>query len=238
MAIAAPDNVPIKEEPKQPEAKAPEKKPEPAPTPEKSAREIELEGQLKERDTKIADLSTGIATIEERQRQLDAAKNQASSDTELEKELEEIENLRLSDPVAAVKRNAELLKKISSSASTRARGEISQQAQLDKLRTGVKSSNPDFDDDVVDYVMERADALARTGKFKTADEAIAAATTLVKSKFEGYAAKRNAVPALPPGARAEGGGNPPPVPEKKDAPLPTPSEELNARKDAQQKKIL
>jgi hypothetical protein len=119
-----------------------------------------------------------------------------------------------------------------------AQGAVSQQTTIQNLKMGVKSSNPEFDDDVVDYVMERADMLARTGKFKTAQEAIEAATTLVKSKFEGYAQKRNQTPPLPEGARAESGNNPPPAPPVKEATIPTPSEELEQRRASLSKKII
>lgn len=206
----------------------------PVETPEQKAERLEKE--LRERDGKIQDLSTTIATIEQRQRQLET--QQPPQGDELQKELEAIEELRLTDPAAAAKKNAELLRKISDTAAQRAQSSIAYQTVIDKLRAGVKAENPDFDEDVLDYVMERADKLATTGKFKTAEEAVKAATTLVKSKFEGYAQKRNATPPLPPGALAENGGNPPPAPEPKDTPLPTAAEEIGQRKDALQRKII
>ena len=231
----------IKQEVKAPESKAPEPKAPETKAPEMSAeakRLSDLEAQLKERDTKISDLSTTISTIEERQRQIEAAKQIQQSDDDLEKRLQQIEEIRLTDPNGAAREQAKLFKEIRSSAAQQAQGAVSQQATLEKLRSGVKSSNPDFDDDVVDYVMERADVLARTGKFKTADEAIEAATTLVKSKFEGYAKKRNASPVIPDGAKAETGNNPPPATTPKEAVIPSPAEELEARKSAQQRKII
>ena len=246
MGIQAPEEIKadVKETPAAaPAPAAKENTPSPAAapaglSPEAQKIKDEYEAKIKERDAKISDLSTSISTIEERQRQLDAQNHSKQTDDEMETELQEIEDLRLSDPTAAVKRTAELFKKNRASAANMAQSAVSQQATIEKLKAGVKSSNPDFDDDVVDYVMERADALARTGKFKTADEAIQAATTLVKSKFDGYASKKNAVPPLPPSAQVEGGGNTPPTPAPKDTPPLSPTEELNERKASQFKKII
>ena len=119
-----------------------------------------------------------------------------------------------------------------------AQNTIAQQAIIDKLREGVKSSNPDFDEDTVDYVMQRADMLATTGKFKTAKEAVDAALGLVKSKFDAYANRRNAVPPLPAGARAETAPPAAPAPVQKDEALPSASDELKTRQEGQLKKIL
>ena len=247
MAIAPPEpgkENPPAQPPANPPPAAPPANPPPAAPPanppaetadQKAAR---LEQELKDAQAKNTDLSTTIATIEERERDLRARAAGGPKEDEIAKELEEIENLRLTDPQAASKRNADLLRKISDSAATRAQVTITQQATIDKLRAGVRSSNPDFDDEVIDYVMERADRLATTGKFKTADEAVTAAVTLVKSKFDGYALKKNAAPPLPPGARAEGGGNPPPAADPKPEALPTPAEELGQRREAMQKKII
>lgn len=220
-----------------PTENAPPATPPPSSPPAETAdqKATRLEKELQARDTKINDLATTIATIEQRQRTLET---HAPKDDEIQKELEAIEELRMTDPLAATKKNADLLRKISDSSTQRAQGAMAYQAVVDKLRTGVKSANPDFDDEVVDYVMERADKLATTGKFKTAEEAVNAAVTLVKSKFDGYAQKRNATPPLPPGAVVETGGNPPPAPAKKDDALPSASEEIGQRKEALQKKIL
>ena len=225
-------------DPPQPPAEPPVPPPTPPPageTAEQKANRLEKElGDAKAQNT---DLSTTIATIEQRNKQLQESGGGLKQD-EIDKELNEIEELRITDPSAAVRKNAELLRKITRSASSMAQSAVTQQAIIDQLRTGVKSSNPEFDDDVVDYVMERADRLATTGKFKTAKEAVDAAVTLVKSKFDVYAHKKNAVPPLPPGARAEGGGNPPPAPAPKDEALPTPAQELDQRRGDLQRKIL
>ena len=243
----APDTEIVTPEPKAPEAKATEKAPEqkapetpPAKTEVSEAQKIrdEYESKLKERDTKISDLSTTISTIEQRQRELETAKHTKQTDDELETRLQEIEEMRLTDPQNAAKETAKLFRETQSRASQQAQGTISAQSQIEKLKMGVKSSNPDFDDDVVDYVMERADTLARTGKFKTAQEAIEAATTLVKSKFDGYASKKNATPPLPEGAKAEIGNNPPPVKTVTEPELPTVSQELEARKANLNKRII
>jgi len=218
---AAPPDASVQQTPAQSEAK----------------RVAELEAALKERDAKINDLATTVSTIEQRQREIQERSTVASED-ELERRLNEIEELRLTDPITASKKNAQLLKDIQAQAAQRAQGAISQQTMLDKLKAGVKSANPEFDDDVVDYVMERADMLAKTGKYRTADEAIKAATTLVKSKFDTYAQKRNIVPPLPEGARAETANNPPPAAEPKDKPIPSPLEELESRRMVTQRKII
>lgn len=217
-----------------------EKAPEPVKVEVSEAQKLrdEYEAKIKERDAKIADLSTSISTIEQRQRELESAKQSKQTDDELEKRLQEIEDMRLTDPQAAAKETAKLFRETQSRASQQAQGTISAQAQIEKLKMGVKSSNPDFDEDVVEYVMERADVLARTGKFKTAQEAIDAATTLVKSKFDGYASKKNLTPPLPEGAKAEVGNNPPPVPKAVEAELPTASQELEARKAKIHSKII
>jgi len=230
----------LKEEIK-PEVKLEEKSSEPITPPvvsPEAKRLADLEREIKERDAKISDLSTTISTIEERQRQIETAKNSKQTDDELEQRLQQIEEMRITDPQGAAKETAKLFKETQARASQQAQGAVSQQATLEKLKMGVKSSNPDFDDDVVDYVMERADMLARTGKFKTAEEAIAAATTLVKSKFDGYAQKRNSTPPLPEGAKAETGNNPPPTPVAKEPVIPSPNEELEARKSTLQRKII
>ncbi len=198
----------------------------------------EYEAKIKERDSKIADLSTSISTIEQRQRELESAKTTKVTDDEIEQRLTQIEEMRLTDPQAAAKETAKLFRETQSRAAQQAQGTISAQSQIEKLKLGVKSSNPDFDDDVVDYVMERADTLARTGRFKTAQEAIEAATTLVKSKFDGYASKKNAAPPLPEGAKAEVGNNPPPAPKPIETALPSASEELEARKAKIHSKII
>jgi len=198
----------------------------------------EYEAKIKERDAKIADLSTSISTIEQRQREIEASKQAKVTNDEIEQRLQQIEELRLTDPQTAAKETAKLFRETQSRAAQQAQGTISAQAQIEKLKMGVKSSNPDFDDDVVDYVMERADVLARTGKFKTAQEAIDAATTLVKSKFDGYASKKNQAPPLPEGAKAEVGNNPPPAPKAVETPIPTASEELEVRKAKINSKII
>lgn len=216
-----------------PPAEAPPAPAAPAATPPGETAEAKA-ARLERENT---DLQTTLATIQNRNREV-AERGGGMKEDELDKELERIEDLRLTDPAAAVKANGELLRKITRSASSMAQGAMTQQTIINKLRDGVKASNPDFDDDTVEYVMERADRLATTGKFKTPEEAISAAVDLVKSKFDSYAKKKNAVPPLPPGARAEGGGNPPPAPEPKDPILPTAAEEIQQRKEGQQKKIL
>lgn len=216
-----------------------------APNPGPSAEELrkqneELQSQLKERDSKIADLETTRATIEARQKQIDADKLKQNADATLQKRISQINERRAYDPEGADADLASLLSEVKSQAAQdavmQAQQVISNQTTIEKLRAGVKSANPEFDDDVVDVIMERANTFAETGKYRSADEAIKAATDFVKSKFEGYAKKRNAIPPLPDGARAEGGGaNVPPKPPEPEKVL-SPLEELEAANTAKEKR--
>lgn len=199
----------------------------------------ELQNQMKERDSKIADLETTRATIEARQRQIDADKLKQSTDETMQKRISSINERRAYDPEGADAELASLLSEVKSQAAkdavTQAQQVIAHQTTLDKLWNGVKSST-DFDDDVVDVIMDKANQLASTGKYRTAEEAVKAATDFVKTKFEGYAQKRNAVPPLPDGARAEGGGaNTPPAPPPPEKVL-SPLEELEAANAAKEKR--
>lgn len=241
-----PDEIkPGEGQPAQPAGSADQSAPTPNPGP--SAEELlkqkqELENQLKERDAKIADLETTRATIEARQRQVEETKLKQSTDAELKERIKQINDRRAYDPDGADAEMAQLLaereKRIAEEAVTKATGAITQQTFIEKLKSQVKSSNPEFDDDVVDVVMSRADALARTGKYKTADDAVKAATEFVKSKFESYAQKKNAVPPLPSGALAEGGGAnfppKPPEPPKEKSPL----EEMEEANEAKRRRLL
>jgi predicted nuclease with TOPRIM domain len=149
----------------------------------------ELQDQMKERDTKIADLETTKATIETRQRQIDEAKIKQTTDETLKQRISQINERRAYDPDGADAEMANLLSEVrtqtAQDAVRQAQVIITQQTTLEKIRMGVKSSNPDFDDDVVEVIMQRANILASTGKYKTADEAVKAATDFVKQKFEG-----------------------------------------------------
>jgi type VI protein secretion system component VasK len=224
----------------QPAGGAPENPP--APNPGPSADELlkqkqELEEKLKEKDTKIADLENTRATIEARQRQIDEAKIKQTTDEELKAKIKSINERRAYDPDGADAEMASLLTEVKTqsakSAVEQAQAIISQQTTIEKLKMSIKSSNPEFDDDIVDLTMQKANQLASSGKYKTADEAIRAATDFVKSKLDGYAKKKNAAPPLPDGARAEGGGAnqppKPPEPPKEKSPLEE-IEELNATK--------
>lgn len=218
----------------------------PAPNPSPSADELlkknqELEKQIKERDTQIADLSTTKATIEARQKQMDEDRRKQTTNSDLTAKLKQINEKRAYDPEGADADMANLLSEVQEQASkdavVRAQQTVTAQTTIEKLRMGVKSSNPDFDDDVVDVIMSRANELALSGKFKTADEAIKAAIDFVKSKFDSYAQKKNAVPSLPDGTFAETGANKPPE-KAKETPIPTPEQEIEERKTIQQKKII
>lgn len=214
----------------------------PAPNPGPSVDELlkqkeELEAKLKERDTKIADLETTNATIAARQRDVDAAKAKQTTDADLKRRISQINERRAYDPEGADAEMASLFAEVKSQSTDeavkKAQAAMTQQTTLEKLRTGVKSSNPEFDDDIADLVMAKANEFATTGRYKTADEAIKAATDFVKSKLDSYAQKKNAVPQLPPGARAENGGSnqppKPPEPEKEKTALDE-IEEFNTAK--------
>lgn len=202
----------------------------------------DLENQLKERDTKISDLETTQATITARERQVAEEKLKQSSDTNLAERIKQINERRAYDPAGADTEFASLLaeqrRQAADDAVKQATQTISQQSALDKLRNGVKGANPDLDDELVDDIMAKANVLASTGKYRSADEAITAATKYVKGKLETYALKKNAVPPLPDGARAEAGGSnqpPPPIkPEKEKSPL----EELEEANEAKRKRYI
>jgi len=200
----------------------------------------ELQNQMKERDAKIQDLETIRATIEARQRQVDDANTKAKTDEGLRDRIKTINDRRAYDPDGADTEMATLLSEVQSKAAQtavqQAQAAMTQQTTIQKLKNGVKSANPDFDDDVVDVIMERANSFATTGKYRTAEEAIKAATDFVKAKFEGYAQKKNAIPPLPEGASAEGGGaNNPPTPPPPNKVL-SPLDELEAANDAKSKR--
>jgi hypothetical protein len=108
---------------------------------------------------------------------------------------------------------------------------------FEKLRNGVKSANPEFDDEVTDLVMNHAESLAASGKFRDAQSAVNEATKYVKSKLDAYASKKNAVPPLPAGAGGEHGGNPPPAKPTQEK-IPTDEEEFESRRVANSRKVL
>jgi len=212
----------------------------PAPNPGPSAEEKlkqEYEAKLKEKDAQIADLETTRATIEARQRQVEEDKTKQSADVEMKNRISRINERRGYDPEGADAEMASLLTDVKTQAQqnavTEAQRIISSQTTIEKLKLGVKASNPEFDDDVVEVIMQQANGFASTGKYKSAQEAIDAATKFVKSKFDAYAQKKNAAPALPAGAMAEGGGaNQPPKPAEplKEKSALEEIEELNAAK--------
>jgi hypothetical protein len=221
--------------------------PTPTPNPGPSVEDLqkqlnEVQDQIKERDAKIADLETTRATIEARERQVKEQELRKNADADMKQRIAKINERRAYDPEGADGEMASLLSEVQSKAASdavsKAQQVINHQTAIEKLKSGVKTANPDFDDDVVDVILDRANALAGTGKFKTAEEAVKAATDFVKQKFEGYAKKRNAIPPLPPGASAEGGGSntPPPTPEP--AKEVSPQEEIEALNEANRKRRL
>lgn len=219
----------------------------PAPNPGPSAEELrkqneELQKQLKEKDTKISDLETTRATIEARERQVKEDELRKTADKDLEFRLNKINERRAYDPQGADADFAVLLKeereRAVKDAEARAEAKITQKTFIETLRNGVKSANPDFDDEVIDVIMNNANRLAATGSYKTPEDAVKAATDYVKTKFDNYAKKKNAVPPLPEGAKAEGGGGNTP-PEKPETPKEkTLLEELEEANDARNKKAL
>jgi len=209
----------------------------------------ELETALKERDAKIQDLETTRATLETRlsgAHRPDPApqQNPPSNDQEAHRTQERIQAIlekSLVDPAAAAKEMNSLLADVTTQASRsaviEAQRAMTSQKTIETLRSGVKSSHPEFDDEVVDLVMERANALATTGRFKTAEDAVKEAAKQVREKFDRYATSKNAVPPLPPAANAETGHNPSPEKPKTEK-VEEPSEWLQKQQSAKQKKIL
>lgn len=195
----------------------------------------ELEDALKERDAKISDLTTTKATLEARYGAPDAV---PGSDGDVNSRVKRILENSTYDPDNASKDLTGILSEVESKAVARAQQVIQAQTYLEKLKLGVKSSNPEFDDEVVDLIMDRANQLAQQpGKYKSAEDAVKDATTYVKSKFEAYAQKTKAVPPLPAGAAAETGGNPAPSAPKQEK-IPQAEEVLEGRITAKSKKIL
>lgn len=202
----------------------------------------ELENKLKERDQQIADLETTRATIEARQRQVEDDRSKTQSSSALQQRISQINERRTWDPDGADAEMASLLTEVQSKAAQdavlKAQQTITQQTYVEKLRTKVKNENPLFSEKVVDVIMNEANSLANSGRYRTPDECIKAATEIVKQEFEGYSSKKNAVPPLPAGASAENGGAnnqpEPPKPTKEMSPL----EELEAHNMAKRKKLM
>lgn len=207
----------------------------------------ELLTQVKDRDGKIADLSTSVATIEERMRQINAQpKSQVNQDTQAK--VKSILDKAQYDVDGAASDMSTLLSEMQQGSTKDLNAKVStiinQQNVISELRKGVKDKYSDLDDDIIDTIMERANMLAtvdkqtNANKFKSAQEPIEQAAQFVISKLDAYAKKKNATPPLPPGASAESGPNnpppPPPTPEK----VQTPLEELETRKKGLQSKII
>ena len=209
------------------------------PTSEELQKKIkELEEKEKEKDAKLAEAQTTLATIEARKKEIEAQKLKESTSADTQARIKRItENMSI-DPDTASRELAQLLSeqetRVAQEVEKRATAAVQGQTMIEKLRAGIKVSNPDFDEEVVDDVMAKANMLAATGKYKTPDEAIKAASDYVKSKFESYAQKKNAVPKLPAGASAENRGNnappPPPPPVREVSPLEE-LEDFNAAKE-------
>lgn len=235
---------PNKKEEKPVDPNAGNPQPQPPPQEDWKAKWEESEKLRKDQDSKINDLQTTLQTIQTR---FDTNKNQPNhqdpsnqGDDEDAEFVEIIETAQF-DKDSAKRRLAQLRAKqkaqIAQEAVKLATGQITAQTTLEKLKAGVKSSHPEFDDEVVDVVMGRANEIAASGKFKTAEEAVNEAAKYIKSKFDSYASKVKAVPPLPPGAGAEGGSNPAPsapVTEK----VEEPSDFVESMITAKSKKIL
>jgi hypothetical protein len=215
--------------------------PNPATSDEQQKKIKELEEQIKERDAKNAELSTTLATIEARKKEIETQRLKETSDADLQEKIKRITGNLSIDPENAGAELANLLSEVKSKAAKEAVQEamsvIQGQSAMEKIRSGIKSNNADLDDELIDDVMAKANMLASTGKYKTAEEAIDAATKYVRGKLDAYATKKNASPKLPDGARAEGGsGNnlPPPLPPPKEV---SPLEEIEALNEAKKKKL-
>lgn len=241
--------VPVKEGETKPVVPAAEVKPPVVPAPAASnppaddpaAKIARLEQELKERDQKLSDATTTLQTIQSREDQLRKQKEGTEKTNQLQERTKQILEKAAYDPDSSARELTELLSEVQSGASTdavqKAIQTIQAKTDLDKIRTGVKSANLDFDEEITDLVMERANVLAASGKFKTADEAVKEATVYVKNKLDGYAAKKNQVPPLPAGALGEQGNNPAPKPQVQEK-IETPEEYIAGLQDSKQKKIL
>lgn len=193
--------------------------------------------ELKKKDAQIQDLQNTVATIEERTRAL-TAKGDNKGASDINDRVEKIMENSVVDPKAAAAEMTKLLNEMQTGAVTQAQSVIAGQTIVEKLKNGVRQAHPNFDDATVEYVMQQADAYAKTGKYKTAKEAVDAAANYTKSVFDNYAKKANVAPPLPPGAGAKTGPNTPPAPAPAAPVLPTPGEEIAERQTAQQRKII
>jgi len=237
---------PVEGEEVKPEGEQPANN-EPNQNPDETSRKIaELEEALKDSSTKISDLSTTIATMNQREREISKA-SEDDNDVELEERAEKILENAQYDPKTAAKELTKFIKDSSrknvnpDAVIAKAKQAMQNEAKLDKLRMGIKLSNPNFDDDVVKTIMERAGMIAdemyrRNDTSKTAEQIVKQATDFVKAKFDNYAKSMNAAPPLPEGARAENGGNTPPAPVKKEE-VPTPESEISERQKTLQNKV-
>lgn len=205
----------------------------------------DLQKQIKDRDTQIADLNTTKATLEARYTQVNQppANEVIQKTDDIKERTKRILQNAAYDPDSASVELANLLTETSSKASreavVQAQQAINSQNFVTTLKAGVKTSNPEFDDEIVELIINRADEIAvkQKGKYKTAQEYVNEATQYVKTKLDIYAQKKNAIPPLPDGARAETGSNRSPEPQKVDV-VPSAEQELATRKEGMQKKIL
>lgn len=233
----------VNQDPK-PEGNEPKVTPEPnqQPVVDHAKRVKELEDQMKEKDRKLAERETELATIEQRKRDLEAQRLKQQGDADFQARLKRATELAAIDPENSSKEMASLLAESEERAAQRAaekiRREVEGQSFVDKLKAGVKSANPDLSDKHVNSIMDLAGMYASSGKFKTPDECVKAAEIEVKSMLEEYAQKKNAKPELPSGARAEGGSGNGLPPKSEPEKLMSPLEEIEAHNQARQRKSL
>lgn len=198
----------------------------------------ELEDQIKERDAKLSETQTTLATIEARKREIESQRIKETTDAELQSRINKVvENTNL-DPESAKVELGKILSDTEKRAAEKALNAVQMQTTIERIRNDIKTANTDLDEDLIDDIMDKADQFAMSGKYRNPKEAIEAATKDVRMKLERYANKKNAVPKLPTGARAEGGGNnaPPaqPAPQKEISDL----EELEQHNAAKFKKTI
>lgn len=242
-----PQGTQVQEPPKETPAQNP---PQPAPQGDETARKIkELEDKLNESNRVNSDLKTTISTIQSRYDQIDKAVKGGEgnrwneSKQEILSKAKQIMANAAYDPDRAAEELTGLISEMQTSTSQeavrQAQAVISGQTFMEKLRTKLQKDNPDFDDDTVDFIIDRANQLAGTGKYKDADSAVKDATTFVRSKFDNYAQKKNVTPPpIPAGAQGETGANKPPEPAPAKEEPKTPLQELEDRKAGLQKKVL
>lgn len=214
------------------------------PADDASRKVAELEAQLRERDSKLQEVTTTLQTINSRMDQVQNAYSGTSNVNKvnpLQERTKQILERAAYDPENASSELTKVLQEMQTTTSQEAVAKATQaikaQTELEKIKLNLKVQNPEFDDEMVDLVMERANVEASTGKYKTADEAIKTASQYIKAKLDSYAEKKFKTNPLPTGALAESGSNPAPSAKVQEK-IEEPSEYITKWQDKNQSKRL